>query len=260
MSQAEASPTESTSSDTGPVSSIIVTCKGRTSHLKQTLDRMLNQLFRFGNSFEYEVVVVEYGDDELREWLPAQYPARPEDCVCESLTMVSVQDNTQHFNLSRARNIGGVVAAGDILVFLDADALLGHYYLDTITMPIFSGNASMVVPDWKLHGPTRKNRGKGVCAVTREVFHSVRGFDEGMRGWGYEDEDFWLRARQAGSTVVEVETHEIEFIQHDDELRHQHYEIKNHKASKRLNKQHATTREIVNPHGYGVSQSRLYVW
>ena len=126
--------------------------------------------------FEYRVIVVDYGDpDECFHWCRRE--------GAERLQAIRVNDNLRHFNLSRARNCGAVYARAPILAFVDADTLLHEDWLATVVELIREPGTTVVCSSQDLVGL------RGICAVRSSVFHAVRGYDEGMTGWGFEDND-----------------------------------------------------------------------
>ena len=148
--------------------SIVVTCKGRLSHLQQTLPHILDQR----TSLPYRVVVVDYGDPQAcGAWIATQ--ANPK------LSVVHCRTETHEFNISRARNIGARNSWGKYIAFLDADVQVAEYWLDAAVRPLRTG-AVMSIPDWE-------QPGFSACVVARKAFQLARGFDESFDSWGYEE-------------------------------------------------------------------------
>ena len=88
-----------------PKFSLIVTCKGRLMHLRQTLPL-------FCALSDTEVIVVDYGcPDRSGDWVAAHHPA---------VKVVRIDDDPG-FNPSRARNIAARDCQSDYLLFVDAD-------------------------------------------------------------------------------------------------------------------------------------------
>ncbi len=93
--------------------------------MKEALPTWLEQI----GKTTYEIIVVDYAD-----------PDNSYDYVASlnnpKVKAVKATDCGDYFNLSRARNIGALEARGDILFFLDADALLEpkflHYHVSKV--------------------------------------------------------------------------------------------------------------------------------
>ncbi len=96
-----------------PSITCVVTCKGRLQHLQKTLPLLLEQHY----PASFEVVVVDYGDpDASFEWCVGLAHPR--------LIPLRILDNTELFNLSRARNCGANFRPADLFLFADADSLV----------------------------------------------------------------------------------------------------------------------------------------
>jgi glycosyltransferase involved in cell wall biosynthesis len=223
-----------------PGVTVIVPCKGRLSHLRQSAPRILRQ--RTSRSFT--LVVVDYGDpDCCFEWVAEQ--KRPK------FSAIRVCDDVDIFNLSRARNCGACVAVHELLAFVDADALLAEEWLDKAVAPILSEKVAVTIPDW----PTPAC---GICVVRRSDFHRMRGFDESLRGWGHEDIDFIQRVSKLGA-VARFDSGLVQMIQHSEELRVQFYANKDSRQSHIDNRAQASTRRgTVNPLRYGEGDFEIF--
>ena len=83
----------------------ITTCKGRLSHLKETLPDL-------ARAPDIEVVVVDYDcPDGAADWVRSSGP---------DVRIVAVEDRPL-FSASTARNLGAAAATADWLAFVDAD-------------------------------------------------------------------------------------------------------------------------------------------
>ncbi len=222
---------------TSSTATIIVTCKGRLEHLKQTLPAMQNQW----TSYDYEILVVDYGDpDQCAEW------ARPQS---KTITM-KVLDGTEFFSLSRARNCGAVFAKSDMLCFVDADSQLDSKWLQIVCLELDKCGTGIVVLE------RFKKQCNGICAVRRDLFMEVRGYDEQICSWGKEEEDFYGRCKAAGGSST-FSANLVSAISHSNDRRVEYYEDKginrfgipnsNDKNDAYLKKR----RGQVNPTGFG---------
>ncbi len=123
------------------------------------------------------------------------------------------------FNLSLARNIGGKISNGNLLVFYDNDLLCQDdflidikkndsvryqvgttwnkvIYLDmAMSKEITTGNAGLndVSPKNILGCYDSSEIHGGSIWINRKLFFAVKGFDESFDGWGCEDDAFWLK-------------------------------------------------------------------
>lgn len=180
--------------------SIITTCKGRLSHLQQTLPT-------FAQSSAQELIVVDY-DCPLgtEEWVAKNWP---------SVRVVKV-DNRPHFNCSEARNLGAEKATAEYLFFIDADIFLETPYiseLDQIDGRCFLKNKKISDRDRSVR------QVNGTCLVKRRDFLAVGGYDVNYQLYGLEDGDLYARLNMTG--VVEKYFGDTKFrtLHHDDSLR-----------------------------------------
>lgn len=226
---------------TGVKVSVIITCKGRLPHLKATMKEHLKHEY----PFEHEFIVVDYGcPDGTFDWIRLAKNPR--------LRAIKVKSDVEYFNLSRARNIGAAHAKGQILVFCDADVYpKDDLWLKTITSQVCNEGVVMTRPHWK-------RGGCGICAVRTPVFHAVRGFDEAMHGWGFEDIDFRGRVEKVGQ-VVAYDARLIAVLGHAQEQRIMFYENKKHQQTNTRNRQIAQKRVgLPNPKEYGKATVELW--
>jgi hypothetical protein len=154
--------------------SIITTCKGRLHHLKQTLHLMVAQP-------DSEVIVVDYDCPHgTADWVAQNFP---------TVKTVRVVAPAVAFNLSDARNRGAAVAEGEFLLFVDADVMLSEdlpLILREVMVPgsfcRFTGN-----------GIIESDQMNGSCAVLKEDFLAVGGYDDVLVGYAGEDIDLYQR-------------------------------------------------------------------
>jgi cellulose synthase/poly-beta-1,6-N-acetylglucosamine synthase-like glycosyltransferase len=194
-----------------------------------------------------EILVVDYGCPGKC----SEIPVLQEECVA-----VHVTDNVAEYNRSRARNIGARVASDllpcEYLVFLDCDAVVGPSFVRDMVAPLAAGQAAITTPLWDAaRDPTE--RGVGVCAVRRTTWEATRGYDESMRGWGYEDEDFWNRCQAVPPCHAMRVTCDITMQKHSNSQRVAYHQAKDIWKSKQQNISHARSRDTVNPLGFGMT-------
>jgi len=167
---------------------IVTTCKGRLSHLKQSLPLMLNQKGA-------KVVVVDYDcPDGTADWVRSNHPQ----------AAVVHKTDQPGFRMSCARNLGAAAVNTDWLAFIDADILLSPDFVEAI-LPLLRPNRYL-----RAHPVSKQTWGSFVCA--RDLFRKSGGYDETYRGWGAEDDDLyeameWVGARGAsfpGTLLSEI--------------------------------------------------------
>ncbi len=198
----------------GATIAIITICKGRLDHLKQTLPLMLDQAAD-------ELVVVDYGCPQgTGDWVEKNHPQ------CK---VVRVTDD-QNFSASRARNIGAAATTAKWLCCLDADILVRPGWLDWLRPRLHNENTYFRAN--KLNS-SRLLESYGMACVSHSAFDSIGGYDEAFRGWGVEDDDFFIRLKSGGFREDEYPFYFIGNIPHEDDRRTQFHEIKDKEISRR---------------------------
>ncbi len=200
---------------------MITTCMGRAEHLGVSLPLMLDQDYVEPVSFckDSEVVVVDW---DSKDDLHAVIRSQP---VTDNLYCTRV-DGKQYFHLSAARNAGAQYAIDHLdpewLVFVDADILLPPDFLST--------NACLLegwVSEQGFLHTQKTDDGDvqmwGSCIVRATDWQRVHGYDEGIVGYGFEDNDFYERLQVMGLTHHPMHVQGVTTIEHSEELRFANY-------------------------------------
>ena len=199
--------------------SVIVSTRNRAGFLRGCLDSIASQDF---DRARFEVIAVDNGSSDGTAALLEAESRRGRF----ALKIV----NEPEPGLSVARNRGAACAKGDVLVFLDDDAVVEPGWLAAYDahfaahpraavqgriVPRFQGGKPMWIDDTlqlyyglmdegERAGPLRGNLHGGNFAVTLADFRRLGGFREdlgaGRAGLG-EDSEFCMRARAAGLPV-----------------------------------------------------------
>jgi glycosyltransferase involved in cell wall biosynthesis len=225
-----------------PVVSVIVTCKGRLHHLRETLPMMLAQEC----TFNYEVIVIDYGCPHgTFDWLRS--------LDCRKILAVRVCDGTLPFNLSRARNCGAAFANAATFAFVDADMRLHTDWLTVAAAPVLAGEAGLCKVATIHQGWDRG----GTCVVSQKLFCEIRGYDEGCVGWGGEDEDFYDRCG-AVSILSKYPTWLITPIAHSHTERARYYEQSIVESDTKNLAYLAERSGVINRLGFGIGQFEVF--
>ena len=202
--------------------SIITTCKGRLDHLKQCLPSWLIQTFA-----DVEIVMVDYN-------CPEQSGNYCEG-LGEGIVVVRPEGIGKYFNLSHARNIGALSASGDVMFFIDADTTLDNDFIQH--------HIDNVLVDGRFLSGWFYGDATGSCIVWARDFKTVRGFNENVEGWGFDDIDFYKRLEAKGIEQKGFERG-IVTIKHGDEDRVKHYHSRNLRATD-MNNQRKTKQKFI---------------
>jgi len=194
-----------------PTFSCITTCKSRLDQLRQSLPQMMS----FADS---EVVVVDYDCPQgTSDWVRDAFPA----------AKVVVVRGEPGFNAARARNLGAGAASAPWLLFLDVDTVARSDLPEQLA-PLLSPTA-FLLPD------PRPPELYGALLVSRAQYDRVEGYDEALQGWGSEDEDITERLAGVGLRVGSFPSALLRSLQHGDDLRILHHEIKDPAVNNSVN-------------------------
>jgi glycosyltransferase involved in cell wall biosynthesis len=177
-----------------PRLSIVTTCKGRLHHLRESLPRFLAQP-------DCEVIVVDFDcPDDTAGVVAREFPAA---------RVVAVVDEP-HFDIARARNLGGDAATGEWIAFLDADILIA---------PDFHARLAPKMTPGTFHRfyPKRGNTSLfGSCVMRRDDYRAAGRYDEVMQGYGADDQDMYFRLQLLGRDPMRMEPDLVaRAIEHD---------------------------------------------
>lgn len=187
-----------------PTYSLIVTCKGRLMHLRQTLPL-------FCALPDTEVILVDYGcPDRSGDWALGHFPA---------VKVVRVEDDPG-FNPSRARNMAAREASADYLLFVDADVKMTPAALAEIAA-VITPNTYATVDATDLGDDLR-----GTCVVPRAKFEAVGGYDELLKNYGMEDTELYVRLTDHGLADAFISPAGFAAIPHGDDLRTTFFPVK----------------------------------
>lgn len=191
--------------------SYITTCKGRLSHLKQTLPLVVTQP-------DVDCIVVDYACPEgTADWVEANYP---------SVKVVRVVD-ADGFNASHARNLGAQAASTPWLGFFDADILISPSFFSHV-IPQLQPRAF-----YRAQPVTLQTWGSVICH--RDDYFAIGGYDEAFLGWGGEDDDLLARLTMRGCAAAGFPGSLLGEISHDDDARVRFHEVKDRRIQHRIN-------------------------
>lgn len=181
--------------------SVIIPCKNRLDHLKQSLPLVFNQTHE-----DLEVIVVDYNcPQKSGEWALENFECRVLNCAV----------GPNEWSLSAARNAGFKYSTGEVILFLDADALLTD--IEFIEKHLNHCVDGSFICGWGYHF------GTGCCMVRRTAFEAVKGYNEYISSYGYEDIDLYDRLQNNVANEKRVWMGGIENINHSDDIRNEYH-------------------------------------
>lgn len=190
----------------------ITTCMGRLSFLQQSLARLVEQP-------DCSCVVVDYScPEQCGDWVSATY----------SQVKVIRVPSQKRFNLSRARNAALPVSDAPWVCFIDADILIDPS-LAKVLRPLLQ-------PGYYYRPDSFADRGiAGTCIVHQDDLLRTQGYDACIEGWGEEDTDFYAMLQFFGVQAGTFPAALLQHLPHDDDLKTQYYDTKNHRRSWTIN-------------------------
>jgi hypothetical protein len=189
----------------------VTTCRGRLSHLRETLPLLVAQPGA-------AVVVVDYGCPERSgDWVEAHFPA---------VTVVRSPESPR-FEIARARNLGAAQVRSPWICLIDADIRVAPDFCARIE-PLLAAKRFYIAEP-------RTGETWGTCICSKSDFDLIGGYDDVLQNWGKEDEDFYSRLVLAGVIYAAFPGELIGVITHDDSERVAHFELKDRWFSESIN-------------------------
>jgi GT2 family glycosyltransferase len=139
--------------------SVIVPVYNRAKEVHRCLEALLNQTFS-GKNIEI-LVVDDYSTDKLQQ-------------VIEKYPRVKYVMNELEFSLPAARNMGLRKAKGDIIIFLDDDALIEKYYIEKI-VEVFQEYDNVGGVTGKLKNVEIQDLKKGIFGKIMKIYSRIFG-------------------------------------------------------------------------------------
>jgi len=194
-----------------------ITCMNRMQHLQQTLEKNIQDNYL---PEEVEFVLLDYNSqDGLEQWVYQNMMPYIESGMLFYYKTLE----PQYYFRSHSRNMAFRLANADILCNLDADNFLGKGFAAFMLEEFSKFDNIFYVNDYSLNDTYGR-----VCVRTGD-FISIRGYNEALKGYGYEDNDFQNRLISSGLKPVSFHNSEFSrFVLHADEDRiSEEYRTKN---------------------------------
>lgn len=184
----------------------------RLQHLKKTLPiNIKNALAEHENT---EFVLLDYhSSDGLSDWVRANMKQE----IDKQILAFFQTFEPQSYHRSHSVNMVFRLATGDILVNLDADNFIGKGFTKWIHEKMING--SFMATEETVDENRFKDVMGRVC-VWKGDFLKVRGYDERMVGYGFDDLDFKTRLTKIGLHLIPIKKVTfLKSIKHDNWVR-----------------------------------------
>lgn len=197
-----------------------ITCMNRLCHLQQTLEQNIVDNYM---PDKVEFVLLDYNStDGLEEWIKQNM----QSYIDSGILVYYRTTEPQVYQRSHSRNMAFRLAHAEICCNLDADNFLGK------------GFAEFIIQEFALHSNIfytnnhSFNDTFGRISVRYSDFEKVRAYNEALKSYGYEDNDFMNRLMRQGLQPMNFQNPEFyRYISHSDENRvSEEYMAKNTKA------------------------------
>ncbi len=160
-----------------------------------------------------EYVVVNYNSqDELDEWIKDHL----KNYLSDGILKYYKTTEPKAFYMSHAKNVAAKLATGDVICNIDADNFTGYGFARYVSSE-FAKNKNLFLA-------VNQNTAPGDCfgriCMWKNDFTIVKGYDESMKGYGFEDIDLWNRLELLGNEPKFIENGEfLQAISHHDNER-----------------------------------------
>lgn len=131
--------------------------------------------------------------------------------IHDSRILVARVNNQPHWILSYAFNFGFRIAGYDKILKTDADIQISSQFFQQ--NPLRPG--TFLSGDWRTANKGQEHI-NGFFYVRREDLLSIKGFNEYITTYGWDDDDIYFRLEQNGLNRVRIEADGVYHIPHDD--------------------------------------------
>jgi hypothetical protein len=182
--------------------SLVTCCMNRNENMVKALPSWI------ANHGIDEILIVDWSSKEpVRQYLDER------NFTDERIKVVRVDDQPKWI-LSYAFNLGFRLASYDTILKTDADIIVKEDFFEKNKL---SGN-EFIAGDWRIAEAGQEHI-NGFFYLSRQNLMKVKGFNEYITTYGWDDDDIYNRFRDAGLTRKAVDTSSIYHIPHDDSLR-----------------------------------------
>ena len=185
-------------------------CMNRLHHLKKTLPKNIEDNAAYEN---IEFIVVNYNSkDGLDDWVNTEM----QQYLSNGILRYYKTTEPATFQMSHAKNVAAKLAKGEVICTVDADNYLGVGFAGYIDQRFREDNNIYMAVDIR----SAPSGSFGRICFRREDFMILTGYDENMKGYGFEDHDFRNRLELLGRRIQYItNTTFLETLKHGDKER-----------------------------------------
>jgi len=181
------------------------TCMNRLSHLQQTVEKNIQDNYLPG---QVEFVLLDYNSqDGLDKWVYNNM----KKYIDEEILVYYKTTEPTHYLRSHSRNMAFRLANATILCNLDADNFLGKGFAAFMLEEFSKHDDIFYTNNYSFNDTFGR-----VCVRTGD-FMTIRGYNEALKSYGYEDNDFLNRLVLYGLKPMSFQNPEFyHFVKHPD--------------------------------------------
>lgn len=180
--------------------SFCIVCMNRLHHLSQTLP--IN-IFDNEDYEDLEFVLLDYNSNDGLEGFVKENFSKD----IENGKLIYYKTNIpKYFNRSHSRNLAFRLASGDLICNIDADNYTGKNFAAYVNDK-FQKSDNIFLTPLGLSGTNSKKDVLGRICIKRVDFYRIKGYDERMINYGFEDNDFANRLEISGLSRVKIAEH-----------------------------------------------------
>jgi len=179
--------------------SIVVAIKNRLKHFKKIFTSLITQ-----RGVPYELVLVNfYSNDNLTDFIETELKDYQDiySPELELIKLVEIREDLK-FNPRKAKNLGTKNSCGSIIAYSDADVFLSMDYLKYWTNYVEKGKSFVAtrIRQTFISDPIRISPevNYGNCLVHKDDVMKILGWDETIKNYGADDDDFFHRLELIG--------------------------------------------------------------
>jgi hypothetical protein len=194
--------------------SFCIICMNRLSQLQETLFKNLTDNATY---LDLEFILLDYNSQDGMEAWAMQHLQK---YIRDGRLVYYKTNEPQEFNHSHAKDLAFKLANGDIICNINADHFTGENFAGFVN-ELFQKEGDIILTPIRAFASEKNTTPKdvfGKVCMRREHFNLIRGFDERMVTYGFEDFDMINRAEMAGvRRYILSDPRFLKFISHDDD-------------------------------------------
>jgi len=165
--------------------SICTTCMNRIGNLKETLTKNIEDSKDYPNA---EFVLLDYNStDGLSDWISDKMM----DHINSGRLVYYKTCEPEYFRMGHSRNVAFKLATGEIVNNVDADNFIGKGFVDVIN------KLAEICPERAVFAKGKRMM-HGRIGFYKSEFLTLGGYDEDLKGYGFDDHNLVYRAMALG--------------------------------------------------------------